>query len=132
MSNFNTANDLASQLVWGRYYQANEPCFPITKIIFHRGFASEDRVIVEKDGQEDWAAVASRIQALLAQGYDYTTLPREYCGATEFEDVLHCDECDQPILHGYERAGVLEDGEKATYCNYCHESEKESGAVEEL
>ncbi len=65
MSNFNTANDLASQLVWGRYYQGNEPCFKLTKIIFHRGFASEeDKVVIENDGQTDWAEVASRIQAL--------------------------------------------------------------------
>ena len=132
MSNFNTANDLASQLVWGRYYQGNEPCFKLTKIIFHRGFASEDKVVIENDGQTDWAEVASRIQALLGQGYDWVAIPCEYCGATEFEDVLHCDECGEPILHGYERAGVDEDGEQATYCDGCHESEKESGTVEEL
>ena len=57
---------------------------------------------------------------LLCQGYDYTMLPCEYCGATELEDILHCDE---PILHGYERAGVDEDGEKGTYCDGCHECE---------
>jgi hypothetical protein len=131
MSNFNTANDLASQLVWERYYQSNEPCFKLAKIVFHHGFASEDKVVIENDGQ-DWAAIASRIHRLLAQGYDYVTLPCEYCGATEFEDVLCCDECDEPILHGYERPGVLEDGEKATYCNYCHESGEQLGAMEEL
>jgi hypothetical protein len=31
-----------------------------------------------------------------------------------------------------ERAGVDEDGEQATYCYGCHESEKESGVVKEL
>jgi hypothetical protein len=36
------------------------------------------------------------------------------------------------VVWGYERAGVDEDGEKMTYCDDCHESEKESGAVEEL
>ena len=132
MSDFNTANDLASQLVWGRYYQSNEPCFKLTKIIFHRGFASEDKVVIEKDAQTDWAAVASRIQTLLCQGYDFTTLPREICGATGLEDALHCDDCGELILHGYERPAVDEDGEKVTYCDCCHESEKESGAVEEL
>ena len=132
MSNFNTANDLASQLVWGRYYQGNEPCFKLTKIIFHRGFASDDKVVIENDGQTDWAEVASRIQALLGQGYDWVAIPCQYCGATEFEDVLHCDECGEPILHGDERAGVDEDGEQATYCDGCHESETESGTVEEL
>jgi formylmethanofuran dehydrogenase subunit E len=132
MSDFNTANQLAAELVWGRHYQGDEPCFKPTKIVFHRGLDSEDKVVVEDDGPTDWAAVASRIQALLGQGYDWTTLPCEYCEATELEDVLHCDECGEPIMHGYERAGVDEDGEKVTYCHGCHESEKESGAVEEL
>jgi len=131
MSNFNTANDLASQLVWGRYYQANEPCLPITKIVFHHGFASKDKVVIENDGQE-WAAVACRIQALLAQGYDYVTLPCEYCGATEFDDVFCCDGCEEPIPHGGERAGVDEHGESATYCSDCHESGEQLGAVEDL
>jgi len=132
MSVFNTANELAAELVWGRTYQGDEPCFKPTKIVFHRGLNGGDKVVVEDDGQTDWAAVESRIQALLGQGYDYTTLPCEICGATELEDVLHCDECGEPIMHGYERAGVDENGENVTYCDGCHESEKESGAVEEL
>jgi len=124
MSIFNTSNDLAAQLIWGRYYQSNEPCPKVEKIVFYRDqyFGNEDRIIITNDGT-DWAAVASRIQALLAQGYDYTMLPCEYCGATEPEDVLHCDECGEPILHGYERAGVDEDGEQVTYCYGCHECE---------
>ena len=102
MSDFNTSNELASQLVCGCYYQSNEPCFKLTKIVFHHGFASDDRIVITDDGT-DWAKIASRIQALLAQGYGYVTLPCEYCGATEFEDVLHCDECDEPILHGWKQ-----------------------------
>lgn len=35
-SDFNTANDLASQLVWGRYYQSKEPCFKPTKLMVAR------------------------------------------------------------------------------------------------
>ena len=101
MSDFNTANGLAAELVWGRTYQGDEPCFKPTTIVFHRGLDSEDKIVVEDDGQTDWAAVASRIPALLGQGYDYTTMPCEICGATELEDVPHCDECDEPILHGY-------------------------------
>jgi hypothetical protein len=132
MSNFNTANDLASELVCGRYYQSDEPCFKLTKIIFHRGFASDDKVVIENDGQTDWASVASCIHALLDWGYDWTVLPWQHCGATEFEDVPQCDECGEPILHGCERAGIDEDGEQVTYCVGCHESEGELGAVEEL
>src|ERR1035441_6178335 len=117
MSVFNDSNDLAAQLCWGRYYQSDEPCFKPTKIVFHRGLDSEDKVVVEDDGQTDWATVANLIHALLGQGYDCTTLPCEYCGATELGDVLHCDECGEPILHGYERPGVDEDGEQGTYCD---------------
>jgi hypothetical protein len=121
MSVFNDSNDLASQLVFGRTYQGDEPCFKPTKIVFHRGLDSEDKVVVEDDGQNGWSAVASRIHALLGLGYDYTMLPCRICGASELEDVLHCDECGEPILHGYERAGVDEEGEKVTYCDGCHE-----------
>jgi hypothetical protein len=100
MSDFNTANDLASQLVWGCHYRSNEPCFKLTKIIFHRGLGSDDNVVIENDRQTDWAEVAARIQALLGRGYEWVAIPCEYCGATELEDVLHCHDCGEPILHG--------------------------------
>lgn len=131
MSDFNTANDLASQLVWGCHYQSNEPCFKLTKIVFHRGLDSDDKVVIVNDGQTDWAEVAARIQVLLSQSYGWTTLPCEYCGATDLEDLLHCDECGEPILHGYERAGMDEDGESMTFCDSCqpaHASGKYDGA----
>ena len=125
MGDFNTANELAAELVWGRTYRGDEPCFKPTKIVFHRGLNSEDKVVVEDDGQTDWAAVASRIQALLGQGYDYTTLPCEICGATELEDVLHCDvdNCGEAIPHGHEHSSVDANGDKVTYCDACHEFE---------
>lgn len=124
MSIFDTSNDLAAQLIWGRYYQSSEACPKVEKLVFYRDqyFGNEDKIIITNDGT-DWAAVASRIQALLGRGYNYTTLPCEICGATEFEDVLHCDGCGEPILHGCERPGVDEDGEKVTYCDACHEFE---------
>ena len=131
MSFFNTASELASQLVWGCHYQSNDLCFKLTKIIFHRGLDSDDKVVVQDGGQTDWAAVASRIQLLLSQGYNWTTLPCEYCGATEFEDVLHCDECGEPILHGYERATMDEDGESMTFCDSC-QTDHDDAPLEEL
>jgi len=133
MSIVNTSNDLAAQLIWGRYYQNNEPCPKVEKLVFYRDqyFGNEERIIITNDGT-DGAAVASRIQTLVAQGYDYTALPCEYCGADELEDVLHCDECGEAIRHGYERPGVDEEGEQVTYCYGCHESEEETGAAEEL
>lgn len=75
MSVFNTADDLTPELVWCRTYLGNEPRFQLTKIVFHNGLDSEDMAIVEDDGQTDWAAVASRIQALLAQGDEFTPRP---------------------------------------------------------
>jgi hypothetical protein len=121
MSDFNTANDLASQLVWGRTYQDDQPCFKLTRVVFHHGngLDSEDRVVVEGDGKNDWAALASRIQALLRSYPSYTTLPCEYCGAVELEDVLHCDECGEAVPHGDERAGTDEDGDSVTWCDDC-------------
>jgi hypothetical protein len=121
MCDFNAANELAAMLVCGRHYQGDEPCFKLTKIVFHHGngLDSEDKVVVEDDGQTDWAAVANRIQALLGQGYDWTTLPCEYCGATELEDVLHCDECGEAVPHGHEHPDIDEDGDDVTYCDGC-------------
>jgi len=72
------------------------------------------------------------MQTLLRAFSNFTTLPCEYCGATELEDVFHCDECGEAIPHGHEHRGTDEDGDGVTYCDYCHESEKDSGAVEEL
>jgi len=55
------------------------PCPPYTE--------EEIRIVVTDDGI-DWAAVAFRIYVLLGQGYNCTTLPCPYCGATEMDDVL--------------------------------------------
>lgn len=129
MSVFNDSNDLAAQLCWGRTYQGDEPCFKPTKIVFHRGLGSEDKVVVEDDGQTDWAAVASRIQALLSQGYDYTTLPCPVCGATELEDVLHCDLCGEAIPHGQERP-IEVDGKPGCLCAHHDSDEIEAGEIE--
>ena len=132
MSDFNTSNDLASQLIEGRYYQSNEPNFPIAKIVFYHNLAdAEDQIVITDDGS-DRVAVASRIHVLLRQGYQYTALPCEYCGATELEDVLHCDECGEPIPHGNERGGVDEDGDSATYCGGCKPVSDPRISLEEL
>jgi hypothetical protein len=130
MSDFNAANDLASQLVWGRYYQGNERCFPITIIVFHHGLDSDERIVVADNGT-GWAAIASRILGLLDQGYDYTTLPCGYCGATEMDDVLCCEECGEGIPHGDERPGTDEHGDGVTYCYGC-QTNHDDASLEEL
>jgi hypothetical protein len=119
MSIFNDSNNLAAVLINGRTYQGDEPCFPVTKIVFHQGngLEEEDRIVITDDGS-DWAAVASRIHVLLGQGYNYTTLPCPHCGATDIDDVLCCDECGEGIPHGHERAYEHE-GENGTVCDRC-------------
>ena len=126
MSFFNDSNDLAAQLCWGRYYQSDAPCPKVEKIAFTR---DEDEVVITDNGT-DWAKIASCIQALLRQGYNYTLLPSEYCGATEMEDMLCCDECGEGIVHGRERAYEHE-GEKGTVCARCEIPAKQ-GDVDEL
>ncbi len=37
MSIFNEANDLSSQLVYGRHYQSNEPCPKPDRLVFVNG-----------------------------------------------------------------------------------------------
>lgn len=71
MSNFNDANDLASQLVEGRYYQSGEPCPKPARIDFtHR--QKEPIISMVDDGTREWADVASEIHGLLNAGYEYT------------------------------------------------------------
>jgi len=122
MSDFNTANELAAALIWGRTYQGDKPSFPLTKIVFHpgNGLDNDEWVVVEDDGKSDWSVVAARVQALLGAYLNFTTLPCEYCGATEIEDVFQCDECGEPIPHGNEHGGTDEDGDSVTYCDGCN------------
>ena len=47
MSIFNEANDLASQLVYGRYYQLNEPCPKPDRLVFVNGVTTSDPPIVK-------------------------------------------------------------------------------------
>jgi hypothetical protein len=132
MSICDASNDLAAVLINGRTYQGDEPYLSVTKIVFHHGNGldeEEDRIVVTNDGS-DWAAVASRIHVLLGQGYNYTTLPCPYCGATEMDDMLCCDECGEGIPHGHERA-YEHDGENGTVCAHC-EIPAEQGNIDDL
>ena len=77
----------------------------------------------------DWHGF--HVQTLLSQYTNFTTLPCEYCGATEIDDVLHCDECGEPVPHGYERPGIDEDGGTLSYCDRCQTDEADT-SLEEL
>jgi hypothetical protein len=110
MSDFNMANDLASQLVWGRYYQTNEPCHKPEKTLFYQG---KDKQIVTATEQshKEWAAVASRIEALLRQGY----LPvwESLCALDPDAATRRVWEDERPFVDG--------DGEKGVHCGDCIE-----------
>jgi hypothetical protein len=64
MSIFNEASDLASQLVFGRYYQTNEPCLKLDKLVFLKGDSTE--VVT---AHSSWAETASAIERLLHADY---------------------------------------------------------------
>jgi hypothetical protein len=87
---FDTSNDLAAQLGWGRPYQTNEPCPKVEKIVFTRSDSRFENGFVISNDATDWAEIASRIHTLLDHGFDYTLLPCRICGATEIDDVPHC------------------------------------------
>jgi hypothetical protein len=94
MSIFNTANTLASELVRGTYYQTNEPCLKVERIVFYRDGHPDDKITITRDGAE-WASVANEIELLLLHGYQFKVLPCPHCGATEFDcdhhhDLLNC------------------------------------------
>ena len=64
MSIFNEANDLASQLVYGRPYQSNEPCPKPDRLVFVKG----DSIAVVTDSGSDhdeWADIAIAIDRFM-------------------------------------------------------------------
>jgi hypothetical protein len=68
MSNFNEANELASQLVFGRTYQSNEPAPKPERLVLVKGDSTA--VVTASDSvQEDWAETANAIHRLLNEGY---------------------------------------------------------------
>jgi len=68
MSIFNEANDLASQLVFGRCYQSDEPCPKPERLVFAKG--DSIAVVTAADSIDDeWAETASSIERLLREGY---------------------------------------------------------------
>ena len=74
MTNYNDANDLASQLIEGRSYQGGEPCKKPSRIVFTH--PEKQTVVIVDDGRA-WADVATEINRLLAGGYDYGL---RFCG----------------------------------------------------
>src|SRR5437868_2797093 len=68
MSNFNDANNLASELVFGCYYQSKEPCPQPERLVF----VKEDSTAVVtslEESEEEWAGVANIIHSLFLDGY---------------------------------------------------------------
>ena len=70
MSNFNEANELASELVYGRTYQTNEPLYSKTeRLIFVNGDSTAIVTLTMAESHEEWAEVANVIQRLFSEGY---------------------------------------------------------------
>ena len=68
MSNFNEANEFASELVFGRTYQGDEPTRKPERLVFVRG-DSTAVVAATEESQAEWADVAGAIHRLLNEGY---------------------------------------------------------------
>lgn len=69
MSNFNDANDLASELVFGSHYRSNELCPQPERLVFVNG-DSIGVVTAMEATRTEWAEVANTIHCLLNEGYD--------------------------------------------------------------
>lgn len=71
MTIFNEANDLASQLVFGRY-QSNEPCVEPDKLVFISPAAPVDRIeiIASESSHQEFQRVAKVIEHLLGEGFN--------------------------------------------------------------
>jgi hypothetical protein len=90
MSNFNEANDLASQLCWGRSYMGDVP-MKLDQIVLCRTREFREEVIITVPNEavptkhETWAKVASRLHRLMLEGF----VP-SYEGGVE-EGALTCN-----------------------------------------
>jgi len=68
MSNHNEANELASELVFGKTYQGDEPTQRPERLVFVN--ANSTAIIWrEEESHDEWAAVANAIDRLLNEGY---------------------------------------------------------------
>ena len=74
MSNFNEANDLASQLCWVRSYMGDVP-MKLDQIVLRRTREFREEVIITVPNEavptehDTWAKVASRLHRLMLDGF---------------------------------------------------------------
>jgi hypothetical protein len=74
MSNFNEANDLASQLCWGRSYMGDVP-MKLDRIVLRKTREFREEVIITVPDEavptkhDTWAKVASRLHRLMLDGF---------------------------------------------------------------
>jgi hypothetical protein len=68
MSSFNESNEMASELVFGRTYQGNEPTPKPERLVFVKG-DSTAVVTAQEESEQEWADVAKTIHGLLHDGY---------------------------------------------------------------
>jgi hypothetical protein len=68
MSNFNEANELASELVFGKTYQGNEPAPKPEHLVFVKGDSTAVVTALE-ESEDEWAGVANVIHRLFNEGY---------------------------------------------------------------
>jgi hypothetical protein len=68
MSSFNESNEMASELVFGRTYQGNEPTPKPERLVFVKG-DSTAVVTAQEESQREWADVANTIHDLLNHSY---------------------------------------------------------------
>lgn len=63
MTIFKEANDLASQLVFGRYYQSSGPCAKLDKLVFINPAAPVDRIeiIASEFSDQEFQGIATGI-----------------------------------------------------------------------
>lgn len=69
MSDFSTANEYASELVWGKHYQTGERCKKLNELILVRGKKRKVVPAPSKATHEAWGNIASLVQALLHDGW---------------------------------------------------------------
>src|SRR5580692_4201979 len=93
MSNFNDANELASNLVFGTHYYSDKPMEgPRPE---QMSFHLTQRVVLTADAEthEEWVKIAGWIEELINEGFWLDT-PAHTCGVSaDDDDEYSCEGC---------------------------------------
>lgn len=136
MSIFNESNNMASELVFGRYYQSNEPSPRPERLVFVKGGSIAAVTALERSEQE-WAYTASIIHRLFNEGYRLgcdmnVGWNGRYDADGDPEPDNHYLPCRKPVSVSLDGRHLCAEHDHTDYKAKWEAAIQHSGSVEEL